>query len=156
MDGELVALASTGGAALVQHMVSEGWVQARGLVARFIARGSGADEETVAAELEASREDLTAARATGDEQTAELISSEVRTEWGKRMRGALIANPAAAADLRAILDELEPRSEAQQVVHNNYNTFSGGTMYGTMIQAGTVGTVNPGSTVQPPRTPEGQ
>ncbi|MFI6643657.1 hypothetical protein [Streptomyces sp. NPDC050504] len=153
MDGELVALASTGGAALVQHMVSEGWAQARGLIARFIARTSGADEEAVEAELEASREDLTAARATGNEQTAELISSEVRTEWGKRMRNALIANPAAAADLRAILDELDPRSRAQQIVYNN--TVNGGT-HASVIQVGRVGTLNQGGAAPPaPRGPEG-
>lgn len=138
MDAELTALAAAGATALVQQMVTESWAQARDRVARFFARGSG-DEEALAGELEEARIEVVAARGAEDEATA----ADVQAEWRSRLRRRLAADPEAAAELRALLEELspEPDARAPRVTITN-NTISGGTLYGTSIQAGTIGTQN--------------
>lgn len=102
MEAELAALAASGATSLVGLMVSDAWAQTRVRVARFLARGEetgGVDEE-----LEASREELIAAR-DGDEPD---VAADIEDEWRLRMRRALRADPAAAQELRLLLDELAP------------------------------------------------
>ncbi|MFF1375308.1 hypothetical protein [Streptomyces sp. NPDC058308] len=136
MDAELTALAAAGATALVQQMVTDGWTQARGRIAGFFSRGRGGAEDVLAGELEEARAELVAARDAGDEDTAD----EVRTEWRSRLRRRLAADPAAAAELRALLDELAPgsASDAQPGSVTYNNTINGGTYHATVIQAGTV------------------
>lgn len=95
-------------------------------------------------ELETSHGELAVAMETGDEQTA----SDVEAEWRTRLRRTLVANPAAASELRALLDELAPDQSDQQgaVVHN---MISGGVQHGPVIQVGNVGSLSFG-------TPSGQ
>ncbi|MFE6100136.1 hypothetical protein [Streptomyces laurentii] len=143
MEAELVALATAGATALVQQMVGEGWERARTRIAGFFAARSGADEETVGAELDAARDDLVRAGQDGGEAAAEEAMAEAETEWRARMRRSLRAAPESAAELQAILDELrrEQGTGAQPaaVVHHTHNTISGGTNQGVFIQAGSVG-----------------
>ncbi|MEU6993594.1 hypothetical protein ABZ953_23440 [Streptomyces sp. NPDC046465] len=136
MDAELTALAAAGATALVQQMVTDGWTQARDRVAGFFSRGRGGEEDVLAGELEEARAELVAARGAGDEGTAD----DVRAEWRSRLRRRLAADPEAAAELRALLDELAPASapEAQPGSVTYNNTISGGTYHATVIQAGTV------------------
>ncbi|MEO3765928.1 hypothetical protein [Streptomyces sp. B8F3] len=68
--------------------------------------------EGVAAELEATRDDALAARETGDRATVD----ELHAEWQGRLRRLLVARPDAAAELRALLDELAPGGAAGSVV----------------------------------------
>jgi leucyl aminopeptidase (aminopeptidase T) len=135
VEAELVALASAGAAALVQQMVGEAWEQARGRVAEFFARRSGRDVAVIDGELEEARAELVEAERSGDEETR----TEALAEWRGRMRRALRNDPAAAAELRALLDELEgPSAEPRQAVRI-HNTVSGVTQNGTLIQIGTIG-----------------
>ncbi|MFH9267825.1 hypothetical protein ACH4KN_26800 [Streptomyces sp. NPDC017546] len=127
MEAELTALAASGATAFVGLMVTEAWTQARGRVARFL--GGGEDDEAVDAELEASRAELTAARAAADDEAV----ADVEEEWRIRLRRALRANPGAADELRALLDELSPHAPAGPAVSVT-NTISGGTQNGPVIQ----------------------
>ncbi|MER5863702.1 hypothetical protein [Kitasatospora sp. NPDC002040] len=119
MDAELVA-AATG--ALVQAMTTDAWSTVRGQVARLFGRGGR--EEEVAAELETVREEVTA---DGDEVAA--------VAW---LRRALRADPGFAAELRSLLDELEP----SRTSGGTTNVISGGTFHGKVIQADRIDTVN--------------
>ncbi|MFK4067839.1 hypothetical protein [Streptomyces sp. NPDC029674] len=136
MDAELTALAAAGATALVQQMVTESWAQARDRVARFFARGSG-EEDALAGELEEARIEVVAARGAEDEATA----ADVQAEWRSRLRRRLAADPEAAAELRALLDELAPDPDPSAGRGSvTYNTVHGGVHYGTTIQSGSIGT----------------
>ncbi|MFJ6214730.1 hypothetical protein ACIQGZ_15560 [Streptomyces sp. NPDC092296] len=126
MEAELAALAASGATTLVGLMVSESWTQARDRVARFFARGSG--DPAPQEQLEVSRAELAAARETGDDTGA----ADVEAEWRTRLRRLLRADPAAAAELRALLAELGPQqTEPAGSVHN---TINGGVQHGPVIQ----------------------
>ncbi|MET9552740.1 hypothetical protein [Streptomyces sp. NPDC006645] len=133
MEAELVALATAGATALVQQMATDGWSAARDRVSAFFAGRGSATRDSVEEDLETGRAEVVAAR--GDEDQ-ELIA-DVRAEWRARLRRTLAADPAAAAELRALLDELTPAEpEARQTydVHNNIS----GTVNGPVVQAGRV------------------
>ncbi|ATL26946.1 hypothetical protein [Streptomyces formicae] len=133
MDAELTALAAAGATALVQQMVTDGWEGVRGRVAALFSRGSGDEEGAVAGELEEARDEVVAARDTGDV----AVADDVRAEWRSRLRRRLAADPDAVAELRALLAELGPDDgPSGSVVHNS---ISGGVQHGQVIQAHTVG-----------------
>jgi hypothetical protein len=144
VDAELVALATAGATAVVQQMATDSWARARDRVVAFFARRGEAQEDAVARELETSRGELMAALDSGDEQTA----SDVRAEWRTRLRRALLADPAAAAELRAVLDEILPGPDGPPVTEVR-NTISGGVQHGPVIQAGSVGPVTLGTPGHP-------
>lgn len=134
MEAELTALAASGATAFVGLMVTEAWTQARGRVARFLARGE--DVDVIDAELEESREELTAARAAADDEAI----ADVEEEWRIRLRRALRANPEAADELRTLLDELSPLGAAGPAVSVT-NSISGGTQNGPVFQGQTFSAV---------------
>ncbi|KAB2593398.1 hypothetical protein [Streptomyces arboris] len=140
MEAELMALAGAGATALVQQMAVDSWEQARDLVVSFFSRRGGGEEAVIEGELETSRGELVAAMNAGDEQTA----SDVQAEWRTRLRRTLLADPAAASELQAILDDLAPRKRDGQVVDVR-NTISGGVQHGPVIQAGNVGSLSFGA-----------
>lgn len=134
MEPELAALATAGATALVQQMATDGWAAARRRMAAFLARHRGTnDEEALAGELEASRADLAAAREEGDESGA----AGVAAAWRLRLRRLLSEDPAAAAELRALLDEVAPEQE-RATVGEVHNTVNGGVQHGPVIQAGVI------------------
>ncbi|MFE0224908.1 hypothetical protein ACFW0U_29405, partial [Streptomyces albidoflavus] len=59
-------------------------------------------------------------------------------EWQLRLRRLLRADPGAAAELRALLDEIAPAEPAAGGVVIN-NTVSGGTHHAPVIQVGQLG-----------------
>lgn len=138
MEAELVALATAGATALVQQMVTDTWASARDRVVSFFSRGA-ADPEAVGADLDAARAELVEAQHSADEGTA----ADIQAEWRSRMRRTLQADPQAAAELRALLDELVSALPAQQTVEV-HNTISGGTQHGPVIQTGTIGSLHLG------------
>jgi hypothetical protein len=138
VEAELVALATAGATALVQQMLTDTWTSARDRVVGFFSRGT-ADPESVGAELEAARAGLIDAQQSADEDTA----ADIQAEWRSRMRRALQADPQAAAELQALLDELAPSLPAEQAVEV-HNTISGGTQHGPVIQTGTIGSLHLG------------
>ncbi|MEU2071269.1 hypothetical protein [Streptomyces anulatus] len=145
MEAELTALAASGATAFVGLMVTEAWTQARGRMARFLARGE--DVDVIDAELEESREELTAARAAADDEAV----ADVEEEWRIRLRRALRANPEAADELRTLLEELSPLESAGPAVSVT-NSISGGTQNGPVFQGQTFSslTFNSGRSVDAP------
>ncbi|MFD3918452.1 hypothetical protein [Streptomyces sp. NPDC058595] len=138
METELVALATAGATALVQQMATDGWTAARDRMVAFFAGRGSATPASVEEELDTVRAELVAARQDEDEQ----LITDVHTEWRTRLRRTLAADPAAAAELRALLDELAPAAPETQptsIVYNN--TMSGTVTDGPVIQIGS-GNVN--------------
>ncbi|WP_405800072.1 hypothetical protein [Streptomyces sp. NBC_01506] len=141
MEAELVALAAAGATALVQQMATDGWTAARDrMVAFFTGRGP-ATPAAVEEELDTAQAELVAARRDEDDD----LAADVQTEWRTRLRRTLAADPAAAAELRALLDELTPPAPEPRpttVVYNN--TMSGSVTHGPVIQIGSMGNMNQG------------
>ncbi|WP_406528518.1 hypothetical protein [Streptomyces sp. I8-5] len=140
MEAELVALAAAGATTLVQQMAVDSWAQARDRMVSFFSRRGGGEEDVIEGELETSRGELAAAMEASDEQTA----LDVQAEWRTRLRRTLLANPAAAAELRSMIDDLAPPKGDQQVADVR-NTISGGVQHGPVIQAGNVGSLSFGT-----------
>jgi hypothetical protein len=132
-----MALAAAGATAFVEQMAADSWAQARDRIVSFFSRRDGGEEGVIAGDLETSRRELVAAMESGDEQTA----LDVEAEWRTRLRRSLLANPAAATELQAILDELAPDRKSQQVA-DVHNTISGGVQHGPVVQAGNVGSLS--------------
>lgn len=132
-------------------MVSDAWGQVRGRLAAFFARGG--DGQPVDGQLESSRAELVAARQGGDAGATADTTADVTDEWRARLRRVLRADPAAAAELRALLDEFGPAagSGSISVVHN---TVSGGDSRGGTVVQGrdfTIGSI--GATWPAPPAP---
>lgn len=127
MEAELTALAASGATTLVGLMVSESWTQARDRLVRFFARGG--DDASAEDELRLSRQELTAARESGDEGA----EADIEAGWRTRLRRALQADPAAADELRDLLAELSPEARGEPTV-TVHNTVSGGVQYGPVLQ----------------------
>ncbi|WP_322936389.1 hypothetical protein [Actinacidiphila alni] len=122
----MAALVSSGATTVVALMASDAWTQVRDRVAAFFGRG----ETTAAtAELQRSQDDLLAARAEGDEAAA---SGDIEAAWRSRLRSVLRADPAAADELRRLLDELAPALDGRTVVV--HNSVSGGVQHGPVVQ----------------------
>ncbi|QHC21737.1 hypothetical protein [Streptomyces sp. GS7] len=134
MEAELVALATAGATTLVQQMATEGWATVRRRMAAFLARRRGTDDDAALEEqLEAASTDVAIARQDGDE----AVVTGVTAVWQARLRRLLSEDPEAAAELRALLDEVAPRWEGV-TLRDVHNTISGGEMHGPVIQAGVI------------------
>ncbi|QXE37415.1 hypothetical protein KQY30_27530 [Streptomyces sp. GMY02] len=140
MEAELVALATAGATTIVQQMATDGWTRARDRVVAFFSARGATTPESVEADLETTRAELTTAQHDGDEETTQ----DLHAEWRTRLRRTLRADPEAAAELRALVDELTPPVPTQQT-RDVYNTFSGGTNHGPVIQAGNIDGIYKGS-----------
>ncbi|MFD3910673.1 hypothetical protein [Streptomyces sp. NPDC058603] len=139
MEAELMALAAAGATAVVQQMATDSWAQARDRIVSFFSRRGG-EEDVIEGELETSRGELTVVAGAVDEQ----VALDVEAEWRARLRRALVADPGAASELRAILDELAPDGGGQRVA-DVHNVVSGGTQHGPVVQAGNVGSLSFGT-----------
>ncbi|WP_046501773.1 hypothetical protein [Streptomyces odonnellii] len=133
MEAELVALATAGATTIVQQMATDGWTRARDRVVAFFAARGTATPESVEADLETTRAELTTAQQDGDEETTQ----DLHAEWRTRLRRTLRADPEAAAELRALVDELTPPRPAQQT-GDVYNTIHDGTFHEPVIQTGNI------------------
>ncbi|MEU1284598.1 hypothetical protein [Kitasatospora sp. NPDC005856] len=127
MDAEITDLATRGATALVGLMVTEAWTRFR---PRFAALFGRDREEDVSLELDEIQAEIAEDPESGEGQSS---------QWQRRLRLALRNNPDAVAELRAILDEFEPKAteQATNVTYIN-NTLNGGnsTYSGTVIMAG--------------------
>jgi hypothetical protein len=159
VEAELAALASSGATTLVGLMATDAWTQVRDRVAALFGRaGDAGDADAAAEELRHSQEDLLTARAEGDEAA---VAEDIEAVWRSRLRRVLRADPAAADELRRLLDELTPAAGAPHVVVTN--TVNGGVHHGPVVlgqnftdltfhAAGTAyaaGTAHPDATAHP-------
>ena len=107
MEAQMVELARVAGTAVVTLMATDAWERTRDGVVALWQRVSPARADGVEGELEATRDDLLAAREDGDD----LTEQELREEWVGRLRRLLREQPEVADELRRILGELDPRPQ---------------------------------------------
>lgn len=112
MEPEIAALATSAGTTVVTLMATDAWHRTRDGIVSLWRRAHPERAESIAAELDATREDLLAARTSGDDG----VASELQTEWQGRVRRLLASRPEAARELRALLDEIEPRPVTEPAV----------------------------------------
>ncbi|GAA1118948.1 hypothetical protein [Streptomyces javensis] len=131
MDAELTALAVSGATTLVQLMAGDAWAMARDRVRALFGRDRPGQTQTADAELEEARAAVVVA-ANSDDRAA---LAEIESRWRARLLLLLREDPAAEAELRALLATVGHSSEQGTTVHN---TVSGGDIRGPVIQAGTI------------------
>ena len=120
MDPEVALLAQSAGTTLVALMATDAWHHARDGIIQLWRRTQPERAETVAAELEAGREDVLAATAADDQEAL----GELRLQWQGLVRRLLVARPAAVEELRALLDQLDPGGSAARQI-TQHATVSG-------------------------------
>ncbi|MFF1697087.1 hypothetical protein ACFVXC_26345 [Streptomyces sp. NPDC058257] len=128
MDPEVTSLAQSAGTTLVTLMAADAWQRTRDGFTQLWRRTQPERAGTVAAELDAGREDVLAAVAAHDQETLD----ELRLQWQGFLRRLIVARPAAAEELRRLLDELDPDGSAARQV-TQHATASG---QGRVYQAG--------------------
>ena len=99
MDPQLSTLAQSASLTLVTLMATDAWERTKDGIVALWRRVRPERADAVAAELDNTREDLSADLAVQD---------ELVTEWQGRIRRLLVERPEAAAELRSLLDELSP------------------------------------------------
>ncbi|MBY8881204.1 hypothetical protein [Actinacidiphila acidipaludis] len=131
MDPELSALASSAATTFVTLMATDAWTRVReGLV--HVWRQARPDRaDAMGAEVEATRTDLLAAQASGDEESEE----ELRAEWRARLRRLLASDPGTADPLRRLLAEVDP-AQAGGTGGHSVTQRATATKRGRVYQAG--------------------
>lgn len=114
-------------------MATDGWSRVRDRVSAFLARRDTAPGTDLGARLDASRADLAQALRAGDGEWAD----DVRGEWRNRFRRHLLDHPEDAAELRALLGDMDPQGAREQRV-DVHNVIHDGTYHGPVIQAGVI------------------
>jgi hypothetical protein len=115
-----VELVEEGAKVLTQEMAKGGWTVVQGWISTVFK--GGAAKKKALDELEETRRDL-------DEDAVSV--EEVEQGWKLQLRRLLREDPGAAAELRALLDEVAPRGTGNV-------TNIARDVHGTLIQAGTV------------------
>ncbi|MGW4567933.1 hypothetical protein ACWEN3_38005 [Streptomyces sp. NPDC004561] len=131
MEAELTALAVSGATTLVQLMAGDAWATARDRVRALFGRDRPSQTQTADVELEEDRAAVVVA-ANSDDRAA---LAGIESRWRARLLLLLREDPAAEAELRALLTAAGHCSEQGTTVHN---TVSGGDIRGPVIQAGTI------------------
>ena len=107
----LMALASTGGTALVTAMVTDSWEEIRGRFARLFGRGDAGQVKAAADRLEQSR----AALAGLSDSDAERARAEQVVVWRTRLGDLLEQDPGVEQELRALVAEVQAAGSAGPV-----------------------------------------
>ncbi|MFG2780464.1 NB-ARC domain-containing protein [Streptomyces prunicolor] len=123
MDAELTAFVTTAVTALTGLMVSESWEQAKLRISRLLRR-RGTDQDPQG-ELQAASDELTRARADGDERAAERVGERLRD----RLLDTLRDDPETARELARLITELAPDTPVTYV-----SSVSGGVYHGPTLQ----------------------
>ncbi|WP_433453906.1 hypothetical protein ACQPXS_37550 [Streptomyces sp. CA-142005] len=131
MDAELTGLALSGATTLVQLMAGDAWATVKGRVRALFGHDRPGQTRTTDAELEEVRAAVVVAANSDDRAALAEIESHCRA----RLLLLLREDPAAEAELRALLAAAGHLSEQGTTVHN---TVSGGDIRGPVIQTGTI------------------
>ncbi|MEU6945299.1 hypothetical protein ABZ957_08685 [Streptomyces sp. NPDC046316] len=130
MEAQLMELARTAGSAVVTLMATDAWERTRDGVVALWRRASPSRADGVEGELDATRDDLLAAREDGDD----LTEQELREEWVGRLRRLLREQPEVAEQLRLVLAEFDPDSRETSAVTVQMRAEASGR--GRVYQAG--------------------
>ncbi|MEU1296977.1 MULTISPECIES: hypothetical protein [unclassified Streptomyces] len=112
MDPETALLAQSAGVTLVTLMTTDAWQRTRDGITQLWRRAQPDRVRTLTAELESTRQDALSAGRADDQDTLDAL----HLEWQGRLRRLLAARPDAAAELRALLDQLDPQGSAGPTV----------------------------------------
>ncbi|QKV93217.1 hypothetical protein HUT19_16830 [Streptomyces sp. NA02950] len=121
MDPELASAAQIAGATIVTLMATDAWQRTREGITRLWQRIQPQRAENISAELTASREDVLVATESDDQE----MLNELRAQWEGQLRRLFLAHPAAAGELRRLLDELSPADAAGRPAIGQHATASG-------------------------------
>ena len=143
----LVALASLAGRTVVAAAVTDGWEAARRGFARLLGRGDPRQTELAEQRLDQAREQLSGVAAAD----LERVKSRLEAAWQARLQDVLEEHPEIAADLQALVSQIEAQLPAEAVSAAGHGVAAGRdvniTASGGGVAAGTVdGNVTPGPT----------
>ncbi|MER6049767.1 tetratricopeptide repeat protein [Streptomyces sp. NPDC001793] len=127
MDDELMRLAASGAAAVVQAVGTDAWTGLRHRLAEVFRRSEAGDASSL----------LDAANALPPGSPEASLATD---SLEARLRALLRSDPDAAAELRTLMAELPPSASSGGFAATR-NTVSGGTTHGPVIQAGAISTL---------------
>ncbi len=146
----LVSLASLAGRTVVAAAVTDAWVTAKRGFARMLGQGDPMRTELAERRLEQTREQL------GGVPAAELerAQSQLETIWQTRLLDLLEEHPEMAADLQALVEQIQAQLPAGMASAAGHGVAAGRDMNitasGGGVAAGTVhGNVTPGNPTSP-------
>jgi len=122
MPGEvLVALAQWAGQTVAAAAVSDVWESARGKFARLLGRGDGRKTEVAQRWLAETHERLTVVEGADLDRARAALAQR----WEGRFADLLDADPAAEADLRALVQEIRAALPARVVSAADHGVAAG-------------------------------
>ncbi|TDB81056.1 hypothetical protein [Micromonospora sp. KC721] len=127
----LVQLATSGATTLVGAAATDAWQQARLGFARLLGRGDAGRQELVTARLDR----LASAVEQADAAERDLVRQQLLPAWQARLADLLEEDPAAAATLSGLRDELQSQLPAvqRQWVQHITASAAGATAQGVMF-----------------------
>jgi hypothetical protein len=102
IESWLIELAQSGGAVIVNAVATDAWQAVRAGVARLFGTEDEKQQAVVLRRLDATAQDVVAAPAEDDQ----AVREQEITAWQTRLADLLAERPAAADELRLLLDEL--------------------------------------------------
>jgi len=121
LDEALLSLASLAGQTVVVAAVTDAWGTTKRGFARVLGRGDPQRTELTAQRLEQARQQLTGA------PTAELeqVQTQLEAVWRTRLLDLLEEHPGAAADLRALVEQIQAQLPTGAVSASSYGVAAG-------------------------------
>ncbi|WP_406219019.1 hypothetical protein [Streptomyces canus] len=137
----LIAVAASGGGAIVQAAGTDAWAGIRSGVARILGRGEAAREQAEIERLEQTRAELESA---GDGAESERVQTVLVTRWQTRLEMLLEQLPdeerqQVAAELQALVQQAQAQAQVQST-HNDFSqaTFTDSQVLGSGTQNNTI------------------
>jgi hypothetical protein len=117
----LVALASLAGNTVVAAAVTDAWENARHGVARLLGRGDPDRVKVAERRLDETRGQLSAVSGTDLEDAQAVLAAQ----WATRLADLLEEDPAAEADLRALVEQIQAELPAGMVSAADHSAAAG-------------------------------
>ncbi|MGW6054949.1 hypothetical protein [Streptomyces sp. NPDC055189] len=140
-------LVLAGGTAVVGAMATDSWTLARARVAQLFRRRAGEDrQQAIEGQLDSN------ARLVAEAEDGDQVRQTLLPLWQLELRSLLQRDPAAAEELRALIDEVRPAGNSEPkwvqdvVVRDNAKAF--------VVQGGNIVNHHHGSDPAPDRSAE--
>ncbi len=132
VEAELLALAGTAASALVGAVAEDAWAAAKAGIARLLGRGDRTREAAVEGQLERTRAEVESAGADGA-----AVRGRQEAVWAGRLEDLLIERPEAAAELRALVDEIGAVAGSRSAGHVVQHVTASGNAQQAVLGHGT-------------------